>query len=240
MRPRAMLGLLPADLRRLARDELLVWMPAVPLAMALAARLGVPALLRAVGPGGAGAREWAARIDVAAFAIVVPVLVGTVVGFMLLGEKEDGVWSVLAVTPVSLRGYLIWRAAGAVIVAAVACGVCVRLADLDDLGAARTAILAATGAPLAGAVALGLAAWAADTIQGFAAVKLTLIVLVLPAAAPRGAGAWQWPLAAIPSWWPVRAYWDLIDKGTWWPAWLLGAIAVNLAVVALGWRRVAP
>ena len=130
--------------------------------------------------------------------------------------------------------------AGAVIVAAVACGVCVRLADLDDLGAARTAILAATGAPLAGAVALGLAAWAADTIQGFAAVKLTLIVLVLPAVASHGAGAWQWPLAAIPSWWPVRAYWDLIDKGTWWPAWLLGAIAVNLAVVALGWRRVAP
>ena len=34
-----MLGLLPADLRRLARDELLVWMPAVPLAMALAALL---------------------------------------------------------------------------------------------------------------------------------------------------------------------------------------------------------
>ncbi len=240
MRFRAVLGLLPADLRRLARDELLVWMPAVPLAMALAARLGVPALLGPVGPGGAGAREWTARIDVTAFAIVVPVLVGTVVGFMLLGEKEDGVWSVLAVTPVSLRGYLIWRAAGAVIVAAVACGVCVRLADLDDLGAARTAILAATGAPLAGAVALGLAAWAADTIQGFAAVKLTLIVLVLPAVAPRGAGAWQWPLAAIPSWWPVRAYWDLIGKGTWWPAWLLGAIAVDLAVVALGWRRVAP
>ena len=40
MRPRAMLGLLPADLRRLARDELLVWMPAVPLAMALAALRG--------------------------------------------------------------------------------------------------------------------------------------------------------------------------------------------------------
>ena len=120
MRFRAVLGLLPADLRRLARDELLVWMPAVPLAMALAARLGVPALLGSVGPGGAGAREWTARIDVTAFAIVVPVLVGTVVGFMLLGEKEDGVWSVLAVTPTSLRGYLIWRAAGAVIVAAAA------------------------------------------------------------------------------------------------------------------------
>ena len=30
MRPRAMLGLLPADLRRLARDELLVWMPEDP------------------------------------------------------------------------------------------------------------------------------------------------------------------------------------------------------------------
>ena len=240
MRPRAMLGLLPADLRRLARDELLVWMPAVPLAMALAARLGVPALLRAVGPGGAGAREWAARIDVAAFAIVVPVLVGVVVGFMLLGEKEDGVWSVLAVTPTSLRGYLIWRATGAVIVAAAAGGVCTRPAGLDDLGAARTAVLAAAGAPLAGAAALSLAAWAANTVQGFAAVKLSLIVLVLPAVAPRDAGTWRWPLAAIPSWWPVRAYWDLTGPGSWWPAWLLGSAAVSLAIMAAGLRRAAP
>ena len=240
MRPRALLGLLPADLRRLARDELLVWMPAVPLAMALAARLGVPALLRAVGPGGAGAREWAARIDVAAFAIVVPVLVGVVVGFMLLGEKEDGVWSVLAVTPTSLRGYLIWRAGGAVAVAAAASGVCTRLAGLDDLGAARTAVLAAAGAPLAGAAALSLAAWAANTVQGFAAVKLSLIVLVLPAVAPRDAGVWQWPLAAIPSWWPVRAYWDLTGPGSWWPAWLLGSAAVGLAIMAVGLRRAAP
>ena len=240
MRSRAVLGLLPADLRRLVRDELLVWMPAVPLALALAARPGVPVLMRAIGSGGVRAWEWAARIDVTAFAIVVPVLVGAVVGFMLLGEKEDGVWSVLAVTPVSLRGYLIWRAAGAVIVAAVASGVCVRLAGLDDLGAARTTVLAATGAPLAGAVATGLAVWAKDTIQGFAVVKLSLIVLVLPAVAPRGAGAWQWPLAVIPSWWPVRAYWDLIDMGSWWPVWLLGSIVVDLAVVALGLLRVAP
>ena len=240
MRPRAMLGLLPADLRRLARDELLVWMPAVPLAMVLAARLGAPVLLRAVGPGGAGAREWAARIDAAAFAIVVPVLVGVVVGFMLLGEKEDGVWSVLAVTPTSLRGYLILRAAGAVIVAAAAGGVCTRLAGLDDLGAARTAVLAAAGAPLAGAAALSLAAWAANTVQGFAAVKLSLIVLVLPAVAPRDAGVWQWPLAAIPSWWPVRAYWDLTGPGSWWPAWLLGSAAVGLAIMAVGLRRAAP
>ena len=240
MRPRAMLGLLPADLRRLARDELLVWMPAVPLAMVLAARLGAPVLLRAVGPGGAGAREWAARIDVAAFAIVVPVLVGAVVGFMLLGEKEDGVWSVLAVTPTSLRGYLIWRATGAVIVAAAAGGVCTRLAGLDDLGAARTAVLAAAGAPLAGAAALSLAAWAANTVQGFAAVKLSLIVLVLPAVVPRDAGAWHWPLAAIPSWWPVRAYWDLTGPGSWWPAWLLGSVAVGLAIMAAGLRRAAP
>ena len=207
MRSRAVLGLLPADLRRLVRDELLVWMPAVPLAMALAARPGVPVLMRAIGSGGVRAWEWAARIDVTAFAIVVPVLVGAVVGFMLLGEKEDGVWSVLAVTPVSLRGYLIWRAAGAVIV---------------------------------GAVATGLAVWAKDTIQGFAVVKLSLIVLVLPAVAHRGAGAWQWPLAVIPSWWPVRAYWDLIDMGSWWPVWLLGSIVVDLAVVALGLLRVAP
>ena len=85
------------------------------------------------------------------------------------------------------------------IVAAAAGGVCTRLAGLNDLGAARTAVLAAAGAPLAGAAALSLAAWAANTVQVFAAVKLSLIVLVLPAVVPRDAGAWRWPLAAIPS-----------------------------------------
>ena len=41
----------------------------------------------------------------------------------------------------------------------------------------------------------------------------------------RGAGAWWWLLAAIPSRWQV---------------WLLGSIVVDLAVVALGWLRAAP
>ena len=57
---------------------------------------------------------------------------------------------------------------------------------------------------------------------------------------PRDVGAWHWLLAAIPSWWPVRAYWDLTGPGSWWPAWLLGSVAVGLAIMAAGLRRAAP
>ncbi len=198
MRPT--LALLRADLVRVGRDELLVWILAVPLVMALAARLVLrPWLLSS--PYGAG---WLARLDAAAFVVVVPALVGTVVGFLILSDKEDRVWDALAVTPWSLRGYLAWRAAGAGLVTMVACPVCLQLGGLNDLPAASTLLVALAAAPLASATTLALAAWLSSTLQGIAAVKLGLAVLVLPAAllgVPAGS-----VLAVIPSWWPVRAY----------------------------------
>ena len=38
----------------------------------------------------------------------------------------------------------------------------------------------------------------------------------------------------------MRAYWDLTGPGSWWPAWLLGSVAVGLAIMAAGLRRAAP
>jgi len=236
MRPRTVLGLLPADLARLARDELLAWMPAVPVIMALAVRLGASPVLAALGLRAELAQEWSARIDVTAFGIVVPVLIGTVVGFMLLGEKEDRVWDALAVTPVSLRGYLAWRAAGASLVAVGACAMCLRIGGLNDLGIARVCGVALAAAPLAGATALGLACWTTDTVQGFAAVKLSLVVLILPAVLP-GAGIGGWLLAVVPSWWPARAYREFAAGNASAPAWAAGSILVCGAVAGTTLRR---
>ena len=226
-----MLGLLPVDVLRVGRDELLVWMPAVPLAMAMAARLGLRAGLGAVGLGWEQADAWAARLDVLAFGVVVPVLMGAVVGFLLLGEKEDGVWDVLSVTPVSLSGYLVWRAAGASLAAGAGCGVCLVVGGLNDLDAVGILAVAIAAAPLGGATALALAAWTRGTIQGFAAVKLGLVVLVLPGVLPAQApGPARWGTALVPSWWPVQAY-EAASWGLAALAWAAGSVAVGLVIM---------
>lgn len=241
MPPRAVLALLGADRRRLGRDGLLAWVAALPLVMAVAVRAGLPRLAGALEGHGIMIGPWLPRLRAVALAVVVPVLVGVVVGFMLLEEKQDRVWAALAVTEVSLRRYLAWRAATCLTATALVTFACLRIAGPAGLGVGRTAWAAVGAAPLAGAVALGLAAWARDTIQGFAAVKLLLVVLVLPAAAPALAAPWRDLLVLVPSWWVLRAVEAMggaggggctgcAAHGGHWPLLVLGSIVVNLLV----------
>lgn len=239
MPPRAVLALMDADRRRLGRDGLLAWVAALPLVMAVAMRAGLPRLAALLEGHGIMIGPWLPRLRAVALAVVVPLLIGVVVGFMLLEEKQDRVWAALAVTEVSLRRYLAWRAATCLTAAALVTFACLRIAGPAGLGVGRTAWAAVGAAPLAGAVALGLAAWARDTIQGFAAVKLLLVVLVLPAAAPALAAPWRNLLVLVPSWWILRAVeaaggggcTGCAAHGGHWPLLVLGSIVVNLLVM---------
>ena len=233
MPPRAILTLMEADRRRLLREGLLAWMMILPLVMAAAARAGLPELVLVLEGRGIMIGPWVPQLRAVAFTVVVPVLIGVVVGFMLLEEKQDRVWRALAVTGVRLRRYLVWRAMTCLAMAALVCLLCLLIAGPPGLSAVRQTCLALGAAPLAAAVALGLAAWTRDAIQGFAATKLLLVLLVLPAVAPLLAAPWRELLALVPSWWIVRAAENagaMNDGGRWFPL-VLGSIVVNLLVM---------
>ena len=232
MPPRAILTLMEADRRRLLRDGLMVWMMILPLVMAAAARAGLPELVLVLEGRGIMIGPWVPQLRAVAFTVVVPVLIGVVVGFMLLEEKQDRVWRALAVTGVRLRRYLVWRAMTCLAVAALVCLLCLLIAGPPGLSAVRQTCLALGAAPLAAAVALGLAAWTRDAIQGFAATKLLLVLLVLPAVAPLLGAPWRELLVLVPSWWIVRAAeiaGAMNDGGRWFPL-VLGSAAVNLLI----------
>ena len=232
MPPRAILALMEADRRRLLRDGLMVWMMILPLVMAAAARAGLPELVLVLEGRGIMIGPWVPQLRAVAFTVVVPVLIGVVVGFMLLEEKQDRVWRALAVTGVRLRRYLVWRAMTCLAVAAPVCLLCLVIAGPPGLSAVRQTCLALGAAPLAAAVALGLAAWTRDAIQGFAATKLLLVLLVLPAVAPLLGAPWRELLVLVPSWWIVRAAeiaGAMNDGGRWFPL-VLGSAAVNLLI----------
>ena len=233
MPPLALLTLVDADRRRLTRDGLMMWMVALPLVMAVAVRAGLPRLAVVLEGRGMPIGPWLPQLRAVALAVVVPMLIGVVSGFLLLEEKQDRVWAALAVTEMSMRRYLAWRAATCLAVAALVGLACLRIAGPAGLSAGQEACVAAGAAPLAGAVALGLAAWAQDTIQGLAAVKLLFVLLVLPAAAPALATPWRELPALVPSWWILRAV-DVMSgagcDGRWGPL-VLGSAVVNLLVM---------
>ena len=226
---RTVLALTDADRRRLGRDGLLAWVAALPLVMAVAVRAGLPRLADALEGHGIMIGPWLPQLRAVALAVVVPLMIGVVVGFMLLEEKQDRVWVALAVTEVSLRRYLAWRAATCLTAAALVTFACLRIAGPAGLGVGRTAWAAVGAAPLAGAVALGLAAWTRDAIQGFAVAKLLFVLLVLPAVASLLGAPWRELLDLVPSWWIVRTADAMNDGGHWFPL-VLGSAAVNLLI----------
>lgn len=235
---RAMVRLAPLDMRRLMRDDLLSWLAGMPLVLVVALRLGAEPLVEALGARGLDVSPWLPLTGAVAFAVVVPVMVGTVVGFMFLADKEDGTWRAVAVTPVSLRGYLTWRAALATGLAgpATLLGLC--LGGINDVDWGAAAGLALAAAPLAGTTALGLAAFTDSTVQGVAAVKLGFVVLVLPAVAIARGGLWAIVLVAVPSWWPLRAHAAVLGAEAWTP-WAAGSVLVGAVLVAFCLHRAA-
>jgi fluoroquinolone transport system permease protein len=100
----------PIDAVNVRRDELLRWIVALPLLIALIARYLLPVIL--------GRLEATLHVSldglypvIAGYALLItaPVICGTVIGFLLLDERDDHTLLALRVTPLPPGGYLAWR-----------------------------------------------------------------------------------------------------------------------------------
>lgn len=224
-----------ADAQRVARDTFLGWMAVVPLAMALALRcLAEP--IRAATGDTADATRWTHIIDGAFSAIVLPLVMGTLLGFMLLDDKDTHTLTAIRATPLSLHAHLAWRATATAGCTIVSVALTHPIAGLDTTDTRGTLLIALAGAPLAGSFGLGLAATAANKIQGFALVKLALVALLLPCVGLTLAGTWRWATIWLPSWWPLMVH-NAATRHA--PAWALlaGDYAINIPIILAASHR---
>lgn len=171
-------SLLRADLRNLRRDPLLLGVVLVPLLLALVLRFGYPALARLL----ADRVELLAYSDLATAWMLVtsPLLFGFAVGFLLLDERDERVLAAIAVTPLGKRGWLLYRATLPVVWGTAAGFLVLWLGGSLTMSFARflpVALLAALQAP---SIALFLAAFAPNKVQGLALAKAIGILQIAP------------------------------------------------------------
>ncbi len=209
---RALAGLGPIDLKSVARDSLLRWIVFVPILIALLVRWGVPVV--------------ATRLDerfgfdlapyhtlIASFVVLtVPMIVGVVLGFLLLDQKDDRTLSALQVTPLGLGGYLVYRLGVPVAISVIMTLVAVPLTGLAGFRPAVLLPAALAAAPLAPVYALLLAAFARDKVQGFALMKAAGFLNWPPLLAWFAPLPWQWAFGCVPTYWPAKLYW-LLERG---------------------------
>ena len=155
-------------------------------------------------------------------------MIGTVIGFLLLDQRDDQTLTALLVTPLSLPDYLSYRLTGLMVLSAVFGALMVPLAGLSETTALQVVVTAVTAAPLAPIYALFLGTFAANKVQGFALAKAVGVVMVPCIASYFVTGPWQNAFGLVPHYWPLKVFWLFDEEAA-------GAALVH-AAIGLAWQ----
>lgn len=210
--PRATGALLRNDLRKLGRDPVLLAGAFVPMLLALLLCFVLPLVERAVVDY---VDLTAQRSTIVAGALAISAMLGGwIVGFMLLEERGQGMILALAVTPLTLRGFVIWRLLSPTTIALVGGSFVVTLGSggaIDPARGVTACVLMALTAPL---FALALVSVADNEVEGLALAKFGGLVFMLPLVTLYLDGPWIGLVGVLPPFWPIR----LIAGAPWWTA----------------------
>jgi fluoroquinolone transport system permease protein len=230
------------DLRNVRRDSVLVTVVVGPFAYAAAVWL-VPALSKHVATAyGVDLARYYPAIT-SAFQVAGPLmLLGAMCGLLLLEDKDQHTLAALRVTPVPLRVYVLCRAAVTVVLTTTSVIATLALSPIFPatllIAAIPIGVLAGLGAVLIG---LLMAAAANNKVEGLAVIRaIGVLVFVIPHI-PFFADftlSTELLFGIVPSYWPAKAVWQVMDGGAMWP-YLLTGVVYTLALSIPLLRRLA-
>jgi fluoroquinolone transport system permease protein len=230
----------PVDFKNIRRDAFLVWIPLLPLIMALGLRFGVPPLSDFL------VRQFELDLTpyypllMSMFVLLVPSVVGMLVGFLLLDERDEQTLIALMVTPMSNTSYLIYRIGVPLVVGFIITLVTYPLAALVPIAPLDLVIVSLLGAFTAPLIALFLAALAENKVAGLAMLKMLNGITILPVLAYFIPANWQWLAGIIPTYWSLKVFWSSSAGESYWLYVLIGFIVnvIALAILLRRWDRI--
>ena len=223
-------ALIAADARVLWRDPLLMWMTAVPVGMALLIRVIVQVGETLLLNSGFDLAPYHPLI-MGGYLMSAPGMIGFVIGFLLLDERDTGTLRALRVTPLSMRDYLAYRATGPLVVGTVSTVIGYPLAGLSPIDLGPLLAIAAVASLAAPLLALVLATVAPNKVAGFAVVKVLNGVNLLPIAAFFMPEPGQYVAGVLPTYWPMRALWSAAGHQPYTGILAIGAVVGVTAVM---------
>lgn len=200
----------PIDFHTIRRDALLRWMAVLPFGIAILLRFFVPFVRARV------LEQFAFDIApyypllISMLVLMMPILFGTVIGFLLLDQREDGTLTALRVTPLSETGYLMYRMALPLVLSVVATLFMFPIVALVEINFVGQLLGALCAAPLAPLFALFLAAFAENQVQGFALSKGAGVFLIPPTLAYFVPMNWQLLCGILPPYWVAKVLWTAV------------------------------
>lgn len=192
------------DTRNFVRDPLLMMMLVFPPLLALGARFGVPALRSVLMPGFDLLPYY--PVFVVLVALIMPYIFGIMQAFMLLDERDDDVLVAIRTSPMPLGTFVGFRVATTTLFGLLLVILMVPVMGLSDISTANLILVAISAAPIGPLFALFVNLLANNKVAGFAVVKGTGFLLLIPVIALFIPAPWHLFMGAVPLYWPVMAF----------------------------------
>lgn len=218
------MSLARADAKRIFRDRFLLLIATYLPLMALGFRWAIPALADTVHEQ-LELRPYYPFIS-AVLVLILPFVMGCVLGLQLLEEKDERSLSAVVVTPFSFGRYFLFR------VLTYACvGTLMLILSHETMGLVRSITLARLGVvAVAFSLSTALSACvigilAKNQVQGFAVLKGSGFLFTLPALSFFVPTHWDLLFGVIPFYWPIKAYYVAVSGGS--SVWFWAAVTLS-------------
>jgi fluoroquinolone transport system permease protein len=226
-------ALLSSDLRQLINDPMLMASILGPLSLLFISRYGLPPIA-----------SWTERVihfplsEYSSFIAIfllntIPILIGSLAGLLMLDERDENMISYFGVTPLSRAGYLRYRLLLPSLLSVIMAGLYVLLSGIVEVGfveAGCSIILLMLETPL---IALFLAAFASNKVEGLALSKAASLLFIGPVLAYWVPEPWKHVGVMIPAYWPAQSYLSGLSG---FPeaslGWFAGGVAVHVLLLA--------
>lgn len=227
---RQLKGLLVNDLRNITRDPMLLYIPLLPLITALVFHFAVPLLAHLLSERlGFDLRPYYPLVA-SLFLYLVPGLVGVMVGFLLLDEKDENTVLALLVSPLPLSVFLLYRAALPTLLGTLVTLLTFPLTNLVPIGLVPLLLVSFLASLTGPVVALFLSALVRGKVAGLNMMKFSNSLLILPIAAfflPMPLQLWA---GIIPHYWGMKVFMQAIE-GQPYGLYALAALVYSLGLI---------
>jgi len=219
------------DRRNIHRDPMLRWMIVLPLLLSPGVYWGIPA--------GIALLKASYNFDLAQYNLLIssflilsiPGIYGTVIGFLLLDQKDDLTLSAIQITPASLDGYLAYRLILPTLFSIVFAVTLSHFFIFVEMSWQGRIVSGMAAAPIAAMYAIILAAVAKNKVQGFAVQKALGIILLPAFIGYFFVEPYQFWFGLAPTYWPVKVFWAFYEENEW--KWLYFFIAIIFQTVTI-------
>lgn len=223
-----------ADVRNIYRDGVLLMVLFAPVLIILVARYLVPLAANLIldRTGFQLAEHYSLIIGF--MVLLTPMMFGIITGFLILEERDEEIITYLSVTPLSRSGYIAYRLTAPVLASFLVSFLFLGITGLTPFKPLPAMMVALTVSLEAPIMALFLAAFANNKVEGMALSKAFGIMFLAPFAAYFIRSGWEYLAGIFPTFWITKSFLAIYrPQGNFWLFIAIGLASHTLFIMML-------